>query len=194
MTAFVRCASARRAVAAPAEKWHGHPNLRRRPHAPNKGRIEIAAGFVAPEYLSMFPSIGARLCSLYVYTWKLRMCICACAGDDAMKDTGDETGTITLAFRAPRALADAAAEAAAKEGLTRSRIWMSASDGHAGDGTWCDMLPRDTRSGLNRAQDPGCGAPSLGCCRTTETVALAQQIMPAGIYRSIALEIILTLV
>jgi hypothetical protein len=51
MTAFVRCASARRAVAAPAEKWHGHPNLRRRPHAPNKGRgrlqVQIQRAFMA---------------------------------------------------------------------------------------------------------------------------------------------------
>jgi len=38
-----------------------------------------------------------------------------------MRDT-DETGTITLAFRAPRALAAAAERAAAKEGLSRSAV------------------------------------------------------------------------
>ena len=44
-----------------------------------------------------------------------------CLHINAMRDT-DETGTITLAFRAPRALAAAAERAAAKEGLSRSAV------------------------------------------------------------------------
>jgi hypothetical protein len=54
---------------------------------------------------------------LYTFTHK-NFVMCR---DDAMRDT-DETGTITLAFRAPRALAAAAERAAAKEGLSRSAV------------------------------------------------------------------------
>src|ERR1700736_1747254 len=54
---------------------------------------------------------------LYTFTHK-NFVMCR---EDAMRDT-DETGTITLAFRAPRALAAAADRAAAKEGLSRSAV------------------------------------------------------------------------
>ena len=50
---------------SPAEKWHGYPNLRRRPHAPNKGRGRLQRA-IARAFLV---AGSDTLSSTAVYDW-----------------------------------------------------------------------------------------------------------------------------